>query len=114
MDLSGRVAVVIGGTSGIGRTLAIGLAEADKIRATGLAQAEATAKQVEAFGGPEYQLNSQVLMRFAQAIENGKLPLVPNIVLGGDGKSGSGSLVEAMLAMMLAQKTSSEKLAVLQ
>src|SRR6202011_6230562 len=27
-DLSGRVAVVIGGTSGIGRTLALGLAEA--------------------------------------------------------------------------------------
>jgi NAD(P)-dependent dehydrogenase (short-subunit alcohol dehydrogenase family) len=28
MDLSGRVAVVIGGTSGLGRTLAVGLAEA--------------------------------------------------------------------------------------
>src|SRR5580704_17066140 len=28
MDLSGRVAVVIGGTSGIGRTLAVGLAAA--------------------------------------------------------------------------------------
>src|SRR6266478_3755284 len=27
-DLSGRVAVVIGGTSGLGRTLALGLAEA--------------------------------------------------------------------------------------
>lgn len=106
--------VRIEGQGDADRIRAIGLADADKIRATGLAQAEATAKQVEAFGGPEYQLNSQVLMRFAQAIENGKLPLVPNIVLGGDSKSGSGSLVEAMLAMMLAQKTSSEKLAVLQ
>lgn len=105
--------VRIEGLGDADRIRAIGLAEADKIRATGLAQAEATAKQVEAFGGPEYQLNSQVLMRFAQAIENGKIPMVPNIVLGGAGgeKSGSGSLVEAMLAMMLAQKTSPERLA---
>jgi uncharacterized membrane protein YqiK len=86
------------------RIRAIGLADADKIRATGLAQAEATAKQVEAFGGPEYQLNSQVLMRFAQAIENGKIPVVPSIMLGGDGKSSSGSIVEAMLAMMMSQQ----------
>src|SRR5690348_446954 len=28
LDLSGRVAVVIGGTSGLGRTIAVGLAEA--------------------------------------------------------------------------------------
>src|ERR1700693_3694055 len=28
MDLSGRIAVVIGGTSGLGRTIALGLAEA--------------------------------------------------------------------------------------
>ena len=28
LDLTGRVAVVIGGTSGIGRTLALGLADA--------------------------------------------------------------------------------------
>src|SRR5690242_2927602 len=28
LDLSGRVAVVIGGTSGLGRTIALGLAEA--------------------------------------------------------------------------------------
>jgi uncharacterized membrane protein YqiK len=87
------------------RIRAIGSAEGDKLRATGFAQAEATAKQVEAFGGPEYQLNSQVLMRFAQAIENGKLPLVPNIVLGGESKSAGNSLVEAMLAMMLADKS---------
>lgn len=83
---------------------ATGLADAEKIRATGLAQAEATEKQVEAFGGPEYQLNSQVLLRFAEAIERGKLQLVPNIVVGADGKGGSGSLVEMLLTMLVAEK----------
>jgi len=72
-----------------------------------MAQAEATAKQVEAYGGPQYQLNSTVLLRLAQAIENGKLPLVPQIVVGGggiNGQSGSSNLVEAMLAMMMSDK----------
>ncbi len=87
------------------RIRAVGLADAEKIKAIGLAQAQATEKQVEAYGGPEFQLNSQVLMRFAEAIERGKLPLVPNIVVGGDGKAGSGGLVEMLLAMLVAEKS---------
>ena len=89
------------------RIRAVGLADAEKVRAIGLAQAEATDKQVQAYGGPQYQLNSQVLMRFAEAIEAGKLPIVPSIVVGGGASgenSGSGNLVEAMLAMLLADK----------
>ncbi len=94
------------------RIRAVGFADADKTKAIGMAQAEATAKQVEAYGGPQYQLNSTVLLRMAQAIENGKLPLVPQIVIGGncsqgggkDGQSSSGNLVEAMLAMMMSNK----------
>ena len=87
------------------RIRSIGFAEAEKTKAIGLASAEATEKQVAAYGGPEYQLHSQVLLRFAEAIEKGKLPLVPNIAVGGgrDGQGG-GSLVEAMLAMLLAEK----------
>jgi len=85
----------------------VGLADAEKIRAVGLAQAEATEKQVEAFGGPQYQLNSQVLLRFAEAIENAKLPLVPSIMVGGGQGStgGAGGMVEMLLAMLVADKT---------
>ena len=87
------------------RIRAVGFADADKTKAIGMAQAEATAKQVEAYGGPQYQLNSTVLLRLAQAIENGKLPLVPTIVVGGNNGQGSaGNLVEAMLAMMMGEK----------
>jgi uncharacterized membrane protein YqiK len=87
------------------RIRAVGMADADQIRATGLAEAEATTKKVEAYGGPQYQLNSQVLMRFAEAIETAKLPLVPSIMVGGgkDG-GGAGSMVETMLAMLLANQ----------
>jgi len=87
------------------RIRAVGMADADKIRAVGLAQAEATDKQVQAYGGPQYQLNSQVLLRFAEAIENGKLALVPNIMVGGGERNGAaGGLVEMMLAMLVAEK----------
>jgi len=93
------------------RIRAVGLADADKIRAIGLAQAEATDKQVQAYGGPQYQLNSQVLLRFAEAIENGRLPLVPNIMVGGGatGQGGAGGLVEMLLAMLVAEKTGPAK-----
>jgi uncharacterized membrane protein YqiK len=91
------------------RIRAVGLADADKIRATGLAEAEATTKKVEAYGGPQYQLGSQVLMRFAEAIETAKLPLVPSIMVGAGGKEGAagGSMVETMLAMLLANQAPS-------
>src|SRR6202790_1406333 len=47
LDLAGRVAVVIGGTSGIGRTLALGLAEAGAdVIATG--RRETLVKEVSA------------------------------------------------------------------
>ena len=80
----------------------IGVADGERIRATGLAQAEATEKQVAAYGGPQYQLNSTVLLRFAEAVEKGKLALVPNVMVGQGG--GGSSLVEMMLAMLVADR----------
>jgi uncharacterized membrane protein YqiK len=82
----------------------VGLADAEKIRAIGLAQAEATDKQVQAYGGPQYQLNSTVLLRFAEAIENGKLPLVPQVMVGGGKDGAGGGMVEMLLAMLVADR----------
>ena len=53
LDLSGKVAVVIGGTSGIGRTLSLGLADAGaNVVATGrnAAKVEEVAREIEAAG----------------------------------------------------------------
>ena len=65
-DLTGRVAVVVGGTSGIGQALARGLAEAgaDVIptgRRTDLV--EAAAKEIEALGRRSLRISSDVLDR---------------------------------------------------
>ncbi|TGP23547.1 MULTISPECIES: flotillin family protein [unclassified Mesorhizobium] len=94
------------------RIKATGFAEAEKVRALGLAEAEATEKKVAAFGGPDYQLNSQVLMRFAEAIENGRLPLVPQIQIGAAGgeKGAANGLVEMMLSMLVADRVGRQNL----
>lgn len=81
-------------------------AEAERIQKTGFAEADATKKKVEAYGGPEYQLRSQVFMRFAEAIEAGRIPIVPNVQVGGsNGQGGENNLMTGLLSMILAEKT---------
>ncbi|HEV8598450.1 MAG TPA: SDR family oxidoreductase [Gemmatimonadales bacterium] len=63
LDLSGRVAVVIGGTSGIGRALALGLAEAGAdVVPTGRRSelVEAAASEIEALGRRSLRMTSDV------------------------------------------------------
>lgn len=66
LDLSGRVAVVIGGTSGIGRALAHGLAEAgaDVVPSSRRQeQVDATASEIEALGRATVRCTSDVADR---------------------------------------------------
>ena len=70
-DLSGRVAVVVGGTSGIGRAIAHGLAEAGADVVTTsrrIEQVEETAKEIESFGRHTLRVASDVSDR--ASIEN--------------------------------------------
>jgi NAD(P)-dependent dehydrogenase (short-subunit alcohol dehydrogenase family) len=63
LDLSGRVAVVIGGTSGIGRAIARGLAEAgaDVVPTSRrIEEVEKTAAEIEAFGRKTVRVASDV------------------------------------------------------
>jgi 2',3'-cyclic-nucleotide 2'-phosphodiesterase (5'-nucleotidase family) len=64
-------------------------AESEKIARIGIAQAIATEEQVQAYGGPQYQVTQQVLNRFAEAIEQARVDvLVPRVMVGGGGEEG--------------------------
>lgn len=65
-DLSGRIALVIGGTSGIGRAIALGLAEAGAdvvASARRQSEVEATAQEIRSRGRRSLAITSDVLSR---------------------------------------------------
>ena len=87
------------------RTLAE--AEAEKIARTGIAQAIATEEQVAAYGGPQYQVTQQVMNRFAEAIQQSGIEMVPRVVVSGGGENGSPSssnIMEGLLTLLLSDK----------
>jgi uncharacterized membrane protein YqiK len=87
----------------------MGEAEADRSARVGVAQAIAIEEQVRAYGGPKFQLTQQVMGRFAEAIEESKVDVVPKIVVGGGGvgaggAGGGANVLEALLTLMLSDK----------
>jgi ribosomal protein S9 len=86
---------------------ALAEAEAEKIARTGIAQAIATEEQVAAYGGPQYQVTQQVMNRFAEAVQQSRVDVVPRVVVGGNqgqgGASGS-SIMEGLLTLLLSDK----------
>ncbi|MEW6405525.1 MAG: SPFH domain-containing protein [Chloroflexota bacterium] len=83
---------------------ALAEAEAEKIARIGIAQALATEEQVRAYGGPQFQVTQQVLSRFAEAIQQSGVDVVPRVIVGADRDSGSGNIMEALLAMLLSDR----------
>jgi uncharacterized membrane protein YqiK len=87
---------------------ALAEAEAEKLARIGIAQALATEEQVRAYGGPQFQVTQQVLTRFAEAIQQSKIDVVPRVVVGGGtgegGGPASGNIMEALLTMLLSDR----------
>ena len=85
---------------------ALAEAEAEKIARIGIAQALATEEQVRAYGGPQFQVTQQVLNRFSEAVQQSKVDVVPRVIVGANKDSGSGNIMEALLAMLLSDRFS--------
>lgn len=88
---------------------ALAEAEAEKVARVGIAQAIATEEQVKAYGGPQFQVTQQVMNRFAEAIQQSQVDVVPRVVVGGssgDGKGGSSasSIMEGLLTVLLSDR----------
>ena len=74
----------------------------------GIAQALATEEQVRAYGGPQFQVTQTVLSRFAEAIQQSGVDVVPRILIGGQDGS-NGNLMEALMAMLLSERLNGER-----
>lgn len=86
---------------------ALAEAEAEKIARTGIAQAIATEEQVAAYGGPQYQVTQQVMNRFAEAVQQSRVDVVPRVVVGGgqgEGGASGSSVMEGLLTLLLSDK----------
>ena len=82
-------------------------AEAERIARTGIAQAIATEEQVAAYGGPQYQVTQQVLNRFAEAIQEARIDVVPRVLVSGnstEGGAASSNVMEGLLTLLLSEK----------
>ena len=77
-------------------------AEAEKASRVGIAQAIAIEEQVQAYGGPQFQLIQQVMQRFAEAIQESGVDVVPKISMGGEGNGGN--LMDGLLGTLLSEK----------
>ncbi len=85
---------------------ALAEAEAERIARIGIAQALATEEQVRAYGGPQFQVTQQVLQKFADAIQQSGVDIVPRVLIkgGADGDTSTGSVIEGLMAMLLSEK----------
>jgi uncharacterized membrane protein YqiK len=76
-------------------------ADAERAARVGIAQAMAIEEQVAAYGGPQFQLVQQVMQRFAEAVEQSKVDVVPKIQMGN---SEGGGLLESLMNVLLSEK----------
>jgi uncharacterized membrane protein YqiK len=96
------------------RIEALASAEASRAQKVGIAEARAVAEKVHAYGGPRFQLTQEVMKRFAEAIGQSGVEVVPRVLIqqgpSGDGGAqsgkgpGSGNLMEVLLTLLLSDR----------
>lgn len=87
------------------RVKVIAEADADKEARVGISKAIAAKEQVNAYGGPQYKVISDVMNSFANAIKEGKIDIVPKTVVNSGGADGSTSnAFESLIMLLLSEK----------
>lgn len=85
---------------------AVAEATAEQETKVGLAKGTAAKALVDAYGGPELQVQQSVLTAFAEALKISKSPLVPQTVIMGGADGKAPNAMEGILSMILANMAS--------
>lgn len=86
---------------------ALAEAEADKEARVGIGKAIAIDEQVKAYGGPQYQMTQDIMNKFTAAIQEAKIPIVPNTVISmgaGNGASNAANAFELLLGLLVNER----------
>ncbi len=75
-------------------------AGAEKEARVGIGKAIAIEEQVSAYGGPHYQVTQDVMTKFAKAIGESKIPIVPETVVNMGNGNGDGNGTNALSLLM--------------
>lgn len=80
-------------------------AEAEKEAKVGIGKAIAMEEQVNAYGGAKYQIMQEVMSKFADAIKQGGIDIVPKTVISmGNNESGNSNALEALITLIMSEK----------
>jgi Uncharacterized protein conserved in bacteria len=85
---------------------AVAEATAEQETKVGIAKGTAAKALVDAYGGPELQVQQSVLTAFAEALKISKSPLVPQTVIMGNADGKTPNAMEGILSMILANMAS--------
>jgi len=87
---------------------AVAEATAEQETKVGLAKGTAAKALVDAYGGPELQVQQSVMTAFAEALKISKSPLVPQTVIMGGTDGKTPNAMEGIMSMVLANMASSK------
>ncbi|MGL5150913.1 MAG: SPFH domain-containing protein, partial [Clostridium sp.] len=79
-------------------------ADADKEARVGISKAIAAKEQVNAYGGPQYKVVSDVMTSFTNAVKEGKIDIVPKTVVNAGGSEGGSNAFESLIMLLLSDK----------
>ena len=87
---------------------AVAEATAEQETKVGIAKGTAAKALVDAYGGPELQVQQSVMTAFAEALKISKSPLVPQTVIMGGTDGKTPNAMEGIMSMVLANMASSK------
>lgn len=81
-------------------------ADADREARVGISKAIAAKEQVNAYGGPQYKVITDVMTSFTNAIKEGSIDIVPRTLIntGAEGEGKGGNAVESLVMLLLSEK----------
>lgn len=79
-------------------------AQADQEARVGISKAIAAREQVNAYGGPQYKVISDVMSEFSKAVKEGKIDIVPKTVIQAGGEGQGVNAFESLIMLLMSEK----------